>query len=289
VPVLQTDEPIAEGTVLGGPADTLAPILFVLPGLVARLCETLQARDRAAVRVCVRLVLERGLVPVRVRCGRPTVTPAVLTRLIRARLEGVAITSPVTEIALVVEESTSGRGVQPGLMERAEAAEPWPDIVARLTDTLGESAVFRPETLPRWRPEAAWRPVAADGSDPPYEPPKTKRDPADSHQRREEDLPLPRPTLLLPAPEAVAVRGDPWEALRLAETWVPIVRLGEPEHLCGEWWMKDGGFDRIYRVVALDSADRMEHPPPSDESCPHVREAWVYEDEAGVWLHGWFD
>jgi protein ImuB len=278
-----TTEPISVGATFAGPTETLAPILFVLPGLVAQLCERLEAQERAVVRLCVRLGVERGgFLRVHIRCGRPTLTPAVLTRLIRARLESLtpSSTPDLTErsgafldIALIVEASAGARSVQPGLLERAEAVEPLPEILARLTDLLGESAVFRPELLPRWRPEAAWRPVAADGSDPPFTPAPTRRDPAEPHHAREADLPLPRPTLLLPRPEPIQLSGAPWSTLHRERETVGIRRQSEPEYLCGEWWMPDGGFHRTYYALTLEDG----------------RDVWVYEDATGAWLHGWFD
>lgn len=286
---------IAEAAVLGGPTSTFEPIRFVLSGLLAKLSLALEARDRLAVRLAVRLGTDRGPPRlVRLRVGRPTRDPRALERVVRARLEAVRLDAPAVEVGVRVEEHCPTRGWQPGLLDRTEAAEEMADLVARLCDTLGEEAVFAAGPFPSWRPEASWRAR-------PFVPPEQEAfgGPAGTPAPREEELrarggrldpvaiqerwervrSLPRPSLLRGRPERVEVReeGERPSLLRLPRGWEPITRARGPERLDGEWWCEDGGFDREYWVIEVGGAI-----------------GWIYRDRrSGVpdswYLHGWFD
>jgi len=270
---------VAERVVLGGPTLTLEPIHFVLPGLLARLGDALAARDALAVRLAVHLILERGPAHVaRVRVGRPTRAPERLERLVRARLERIRLDAPAVELLIEVEEDTAEQAWQPGLLDRTEAAEAVPDLVARLADALGPDALHGVATVDAWRPEAAWAPRPFAPGTPPARPPphrKADRDPVAEQRRFEEDGPRPRPGLLLPRPERIEVqhRGGRPERIRLEGAWCRVARCAGPERLEGSWWHADGGFHRDYWVVGLGG-----------------RTGWCFLDDQGRWfLHGWFD
>ena len=279
-------EPAQAGTRLGGPTETLDAVRFALIGLLGAVSAALAARDEVAVRLAVGLILDRrGAVratrTVRVRVGRPTRDPARLLAVVMARLEGLALEAPILEVTVKVEEAGPERGGQAGLYDRALAAEPWPELVARLVDALGEAAVFAAEPVARWRPEGAWAPVPFDpeaGPDAPVDlrvGPNGKVDPVLLQDVWEADTRCPRPTLLRPRPEPVEVRveaGHPaW--VRVSGGWSAALRVEGPERLTGEWWAEDGGFDRSYWAVALEEGV-----------------AWLFEDSDGRWWHhGWFD
>jgi protein ImuB len=271
--------PAIASVVLGGPTVTLDPVFFVLPGLLRRLAGHLDAADAAAVRVAVRLTLD-GAPPqvLRVRVGHPSRDPDRLLAVIRPRLERLRLAAPATELHVEVEEQAADRPWQPGLLERATSAEPVADLVARLADTLGESAVFEPYLRDEWQPERAWGArLFAPGTPAPVAPPHRKHDadPVAIQRAAEPDGPRPRPTLLLDPPEPIQVRsrdGAPVE-LRIDGRWASIVASEGPERLETGWWRLDGGISRDYWVVDLGG-----------------RTAWCFVDDTGGWrLHGWFD
>ncbi|TVQ86463.1 MAG: DNA polymerase Y family protein [Deltaproteobacteria bacterium] len=271
--------PVIERVVLGGPTSSLGPILFVLPGTLQRLRQQLLARDAMAVRLAVRLVLDRGAPQViRVRVGTPSRDPDRLESLIRARLERARLTAPAIELHLEVEEHTAERLWQLGLLERSAAAEPLADLIARLTDTLGDDAVFGAAPRASWIPEQAWVPRPFLPGEPLPAPPlhrKADRDPV-AIQRQLEPRPAPpRPTVLLSAPMRVQVQvvaGRPAQ-LRFEGRWHRLQSVEGPERLEPEWWRLDGPHQRDYWAIRF--ADRT---------------AWCFCDDRKSWfLHGWFD
>lgn len=270
-------------TALAG-ATTRAEIAFALPGLLAVLCERLEELDLAVVRLRVVLHWELGdrrSTAVSVRIGRPTRSVRSLERLVRTRLERLDLGSPdeppvpIDELVLEVEEAASDRGWQPGLADRAEGGEPLPDLLSRLSDQLGEQALFSPVLADSWRPEASWAP----GPFPSLRTasPRARsvpEDPVDLLEHREHDFPLPRPTLLLTRPVAVDVSCDELgpTRVRFEQSWRPIDRRAGPERLQGEWWSPTGWLDREYWSVEVDG-----------------RCAWIFRDGGGWAVHGWFD
>lgn len=263
---------------LAGATSTLQ-VHFVLPGLLARLADHLASRDLAAVRLKLSLRLDRpGAPPValHVGVGRPTRRPAVLERLIRARLEGLRLDAPAEELVLEVAEAVPEQGWQPGLTDRAEATEPLPDLLARLRDHLGDDAVVTPRLADSWRPEGAWRAVRVTTQLPREPRPRPARvdDPVDAQDAWERALGAPRPTLLLPEPLPVQVelRGDRPILVRLPEGSSSVARAMGPERLEGEWWDPTIRFDRTYWVVDING-----------------RIAWIFLEQGRWFLHGWFD
>ncbi|MFK7930307.1 MAG: DNA polymerase Y family protein [Myxococcota bacterium] len=277
----QPSEPsgVCERVVLGGPTITLEPVLFVLPGLLVRVAEALARQDAMAVRVAVHLVLERGPAHVvRVRVGRPTRDPQRLQKLIHARLERVRLEAPAVELMLEVEEETAEQGWQPGLLSRAEAAEDIDDLLARLTDALGEPMVINPVHADTWCPEHAWTGRAFHPGAPLPRPPQHRKagdDPVAEQQHLEVPGPRPRPSLLLSSPHRVEVRARSSVPVQVRQegAWRVVQRCEGPERIEGGWWREDGGWCRDYWVVQL-------------EGCA----GWCFVDEQRRWWwHGWFD
>jgi len=255
-------------------ATTTLQLGFVLPGLLAQLSAALASRDLAVVRLRSTLLLE-GAAPVGfgVRVGRPTRDSCTLQRLVRARLESIRLTAPVEEWRIEVTEAVPEQGWQPGLTDRSEAAEPLPDVLARLTDALGERAVFAAEPVDTWRPEAAWCPVKLQ-LNPALRRPKPPADePVAVQERWESGLRWARPTQLLQSPRPIEVRSDGGipRAILLERGWVGIDEHQGPESLSGEWWRPQLSWERIYWVVRVAE-----------------RSAWIYQSDGLWYLHGWF-
>ncbi len=282
LPEVSNDEgPVRVATALAG-ATSLLQLQFVLPGLLGKLSLSLAQRGLAAVRLRVVLQLERSSGPgpshwgIGVTVGRPTRDVQTLERLVRVRLEGARLTAPMEELAIEV-------GWQPGLADRTEATEPLPDVLARLADHLGPSALCGAMLVDRWRPEAAWRPVAwppgalfgarAEGQGAG----RARRawpDPVVLQQQHEQPTLLPRPSILLHQPQLVQVRllRERPSAVRFPQGWESVGRAEGPERLRSDWW-SSGAWSRDYWVVELPE-----------------RIAWVFVDDQGRWhLHGWFD
>lgn len=275
---LDTSE-IAESLALGGPTSTLQPIVFALPGLLARMCEAAAARDQVVARLALRLVLECGPARLlRVRIGHPSRDAQVLMRLLEARMERLRVDSPVIEIGVIFEETSSDPGWQTGLMDRTTAAEDLPELLARLEDALGEKAVVGLVTRDTWRPEDASRcetPFSRPGA--PYrDAPRGKIDPVAAHEPPLSLRDLPRPTLLLPRPRPIDVATAPDQRtpqrLRLEGQWQTLTRTEGPERLEGDWWTAEA-YCREYWVVATRGG----------------AVAWIFREQARWYLHGAFD
>ncbi len=272
----QPDAPIPSVEAVLGGATTTLEIRFVLPGLLRGLAARLAERDMAVVRLRLTLRTERGIpVVVDARFGRPTLDVRVLERVLAERLDGLRLSSPVEAMRLEAADVAPERGWQPGLTDRTEATEPLPDLLARLTDRLGEGALFAAAPANSWRPESAWQrlgwPLPTLGT--PEGP--DDDDPVAVLSAREIEAPRPRPTVLLPAPTPLAVEvnelGVPGR-VQLDGRWFSVAVANGPERLVGEWWTASGGFDRDYWVVRIGD-----------------RAAWLFH-EADSWnLHGWFD
>jgi nucleotidyltransferase/DNA polymerase involved in DNA repair len=187
-----------------------------------------------------------------------------------ARLHRVARggTARAIRLGRLAREPDATEGGAPA--PRHGGGEPLSALLARLGAQLGEAALFRPMLASAWRPEAAWEPARSAPRAP-----RRALDPIALQERWEQGWPLPRPSLLLAAPERVevAVAHDRPVRLWLGQRWQPVVRAVGPERLTGQWWEPAGRLDREYWVVEVEG-----------------RGLWVYRDpEAEWWLHGWFD
>jgi error-prone DNA polymerase len=301
LPAALQDDPVYTTELDEGVVE-LEAVLFVLHGLCRDVAEHLERVGTAAARVQVRLRLEAGELLLPIRTGQPVRGADRLFRQLRARLEREQLAAPVTAVSLALLQAVPWRAGQPGLFDRAGATEPLPELLARLQDSLGSEAVFRPAPADEWRPEVGWARVApGEAASPPAAP--KKADPALVHEPdaaawsghypdgklpREAPVPAhrPRPALLLPAPRplrvAVGPSGRP-RALLLDHDAAPIRDLTGPERLVGEWWKARTGYARDYWCATLADG----------------RRAWLYSeslptegDRPGLqrwFLHGWLD
>lgn len=270
-----------ERAVLGGPTVNLQPLFFLLPGILTRLVARMADKADAVVRLAVRLLLEEGHPRVlRVRVGRPTRDVEVLERLIRARLEGLRLPCPATELVLQVEEAAPEVPWQPSFTDRTDGSETMPDLLLRMSDVLGEGALVMATLHDVWKPEKAWSPTPFQmrprlfrrrrvGRGP------SKPDPVDALVACELVLQPPRPTLLLPEPEPLEVRAqhDVPEAIRERGRWRLVERCQGPERLQGAWWSDEESFNRDYWVITLGDG----------------AESWIYREGGAWYLHGRFD
>ena len=262
--------------------EVLEAVLFVLNGLVRDLAASLERTGLAAMRVQVRLRLDPGEHLVPIRLGQPSRGPDRLFRLLRARLERVQLGAPVVGVGLELLESAPFRAMQAGLLERAGAIEPLPELCARLQDVLGLDAVCTPVLADTWCPEASWVPVPWGHPGPERPAASPVPDPSAPHEPVDgERAP---PAVLLPSPSPLRVAAAPSgrpRALLLDRAWTPLPVVEGPERLAGEWWRADG-WRRDYWRVGL----------------PDGRRAWIFRealpgDEDPLsqrwYLHGWLD
>jgi protein ImuB len=127
-----------------GEASSEEQVLFALRTLVGWVVDDLSAAGKRAGRLVLRLECEDGETrELTTRVAQPTAVPATLFELLRARLEGVVLTAPVTGLRLAAEELASG-GVALSLFS---ASDPDPDavgvVLARLDAALGEGKALR--------------------------------------------------------------------------------------------------------------------------------------------------
>ena len=127
-----------------GEASSQEQVLFALRTLVGWVVDDLSAAGKRAGRLVLQLECEDGETrEVTTRVAQPTALPATLFELLRARLEGVVLTAPVTGLRLAAEELAGG-GVALSLFA---ASDPDPDaigvVLARLDAALGEGKALR--------------------------------------------------------------------------------------------------------------------------------------------------
>ena len=256
------------------PARQWPLIEFVLRGVLERIGQTLAQRQQRALQLRVHLIGEScEPTVVRVRLGRPSRQTEVLLRLCRLRMERIRLVSPAVACLVEVEQAVPEGAEQVDILDRRQVGLHLPELVARLTDGLGEQAVFQAMETSSWRPEEAWR-SRRFGSPERSSPPLKKPDPVEIQQGNYTSFTLPRPSLLLKTPTPLRVKlleGRPshvkWEG-----RWWAVRRVEGPEKIAIQWWREDGGLYRKYWVVDFEG-----------------RICWIFEDEYANWaLHGWF-
>lgn len=180
--------------VLAG-ATSHAELTFVLPGLLREVVAQLGAHDRAAVRLRIALRLESrsgcpSTAAIVLRTDRPTRSQRTLEKLVRARLERLAVEAPIEEIGIEVVESAPDAGWPPGPSDRVEVREPLPERTARVPAPVLGPVVQRAELV-------------------------------ESQERWEHGWPLPRPSLLLSVAERIefGIESEPRDR---------PVRIGNP-------------------------------------------------------------
>lgn len=235
---------------LAWPVDTTDALLFVGRQLSITLAGYLAGRGLGVQQLVYRLEhANRSVTKLEVGYGVPTRQVDELVAVLRERLTHLTLAAPVEAVTLLADRLTSLDGVPFDLFDdgcgQANAAL----LRARLVARLGDDAVRQVTTVADHRPEAAW---------------------CLSHEHRAgPSLDLgPRPGWLLPAPIALAVRGDrPWYR-------EPLLCRGTPERVETGWW--DG--QRVVRDYWIARGES-------------GRRYWIYQTrESGQWfLHGLFD
>jgi protein ImuB len=127
-----------------GAAATEEQVLFALRTLVGRVVDDLQLAGKRCGSLALGLECEDGDVhEITLRVAGPTAQPATLFELLRARLEGVVLRSPVIGLRLAAGQLEDG-GIQIALFA---AGDPDPDALgialARLAAALGEQCALR--------------------------------------------------------------------------------------------------------------------------------------------------
>jgi protein ImuB len=127
-----------------GTAASEDQVLFALRTLVVRVVDDLESAGKRCGALVLGLECEDGDVhEITTRVAQPTAQPVTLFELLRARLEGVVLRSPVIGLRLAAQQLENG-GVQIALFA---AGDPDPDAlgiaIARLDAALGEDHAFR--------------------------------------------------------------------------------------------------------------------------------------------------
>ncbi|SRR5665213_143009 len=127
-----------------GEASSEEQVLFALRTLVGWVVDDLCAAGKRAGRLVLQLECEDGETrTLTTRVAQPTAVARALFELLRARLEGLVLTAPVTGLRLTAEELAGG-GVTLSLFA---ASDPDPDaigvVLARLDAALGEGKALR--------------------------------------------------------------------------------------------------------------------------------------------------
>lgn len=277
---------------LDPPVETTEPLRFVLPGLVASVCEQLALRQRIPARLRLTLRLDRAPDDHReVRPARPTADPRVLADLCRRAVEERPLEGALAGVRLETVEEGAPRADQldafqapapdPGALHAALLA-----VFARWGDGALSGAVRHGAHLPG--EHATWEARGSDGIAA-----FTAAHPASPETREAPDLGrgfLDLCLRRLPAPRRVRVREDgerrpqgldippaspseptPGEGSFPPRLWK--TRAEGPERISGAWWT--GGTAREYW--------RVESP-----------DGWlglVFRDgTTGEWyLEGWYD
>lgn len=247
-------ERFAQSLELPAPVENAAALLFAARRLTAALAGWLAARQ-AGIAECTLRLDHRGREPTAVvlRFAAPTRDADRLERVLRERLERLALAAPAEGLRLVADGVLDLPGRSGVLFDGGERGDGMAALVERLRARLGEECVHGIAVHADHRPEAATRrqPVGDNGVPAPAG---------------------PRPFWLLAAPEPIAEQGGrPWRK-------GPLHLLAGPERIESGWW--DGGEGpgdaRRDYFVAL-TAD--------------ARWAWIFRElrpPGGWFLHGWF-
>ncbi|MDP2258782.1 MAG: DNA polymerase Y family protein [Caulobacter sp.] len=258
------------------PLSQLDDLVRVAGDLAERLCERLRTEGRGARRfelICCRA--DGKAFPVQVGLSVAGRDARVLTRLFAPKLETVDPGFGI-EVVTLSAEGVEVLSAAQGRLDNSRAAmaeEGVAALVDRLTNRLGEGAVWRAEVVESHVPERASRPAPA----------------ISASVTAGWDPDRPRPIRLLAHPEAIAVMAKLPDDPPLLFTWRGQrrrVRLAEgPERIAEEWWRKPvgdigPGFVRDYYRVEDEAGGRF-----------WIFRAGLYDDADNPprwWLHGVF-
>jgi protein ImuB len=130
-------------------------VLFALRMLVGQVAEDLDAAGKRCGALALDLECEDGDIhQITTRVAAPTATPATLFELLRARLEGLVLHSPVAGLRLAAQQLEDG-GIQLSLFARSDPDPTALGIaLARLDAALGERQTLRARVIDGARPES---------------------------------------------------------------------------------------------------------------------------------------
>lgn len=260
------------------PADTLEPLLFVLRHLLARLCAELKDSGLCAGRLELDLRGRDELETAVAVPARPTRQERLLYDLCRAALERAAgsegrLRYPILEVVLRISRTAPPDARQEDLFTRR-----WRDPMAaaaalsRLSVRLGPGGVVRPAIRSDHRPEArsVWESAEIGYG--------SRVTQGTMHGTDDSPVPVAGVLHLLSDPLPLRVRmaeGRPVE-IRGDFGHHELIAAEGPERLSGDWW-KDPYHREYFRVCTRDAGI-----------------LWLFReyrpsDDAGWWLHGWWD
>jgi protein ImuB len=278
---------------LSSPAETTAPVLFLVRAALDRLVPEMIAHGRAVAAIAITLTLDDARGPManapahtvtrEARPARPLARVVPLFERCRALLDSWTLDAPVIAIRVAIAAAAPLTGEQGDLLSAS-----WRDIGAadaafeRLRAELGAGAIVRAQAQDTHRPERAgvWRELGSDGrtverpngrtTSPNQFPPTPAVGPSD---RRTVRLVSSTPVSLATAarraldpPETIEVLCD-GETPRVV-TWrghrIPITRALGPERLSGDWW--DDGYRRDYWRCESLAGDLTVYWDRSDDS-----------------------
>lgn len=235
--------------------DNAAALLFAARRMTAALAGWLAARQ-VGIQSCSLRLEHRGMAAtaVELRFAAVTRDGARFERVLRERLERLALAAPVESLRLEVDAVEALPGASAALFEGTGGdAEGMAALTERLRARLGEAPVYGLACVADHRPECATQAVAQG-------------------RAAAVEAAGPRPFWLLAAPEPIGEHaGRPWRN-------GPLRLLAGPERIESGWWDagEAAGDARRDYFVAL-TAD--------------ARWAWVFRElraPGGWFLHGWF-
>lgn len=249
-PVFVFPERFAQGLELPARVDVADMLLFAARRLMLALAGWLHARA-AGLRACTLVLIHEDVPETRLTLGfaTPTRDAERLLRVLRERLERLALVAPVSALRLEADVPEELPGASGSLFGEADAQGIAP-VVERLRARLGLEAVHGLASVADHRPECATRPTEWP-TDVPAAPT------------------APRPLGLLPTPRALAERhGGPWHDGRLR-------LLTRAERIESGWWDGGEGAGDLRRDYFVAVSPRGEW-------------LWIFRDGQGWWLHGMF-
>lgn len=235
--------------------ENAAALLFAARRLTAALAGWLAARQAGVREAVLRLQHRRDETPVPLQFADLTADGARFERVLRERLERMALTAPVEALCLEATQVAPLPGSTRSLLDADQGArEGIGALLERLTARLGDERVYRVAPHADHRPECATRRLqlfekTASGAVPP----------------------LPRPLWLLDPPEPLReVDGRPYRR-------GPLQLLAGPERIESGWWDSGeqvGDVRRDYFIALAEDAAWL----------------WIYREcRAGGWfLQGYF-
>ncbi len=270
---------VLEETVqLDWPAESVEPLLFALKTALDRTCARLAGRQRAAVRLTLRLRLDpSGERSVGLTLARPTAQTRLLLDLAKHRISDLTLENPVSALGVRVDEDCEDRGQQLSLGEGPQGDAALEVVLARLSTALGEDSLFSAELEAWHRPEGAYRAR-------PFRPQQRPRGLLEELQPEREKAAGPVDAALLERPSRLFAQAAQLEAFvdergvisaaRVLGRSRQVTSVSGPERLCGEWWGSEP-FSRDYFRVQFDG----------------LGPAWVFRDarDGRFYLHGMFD